>query len=56
MGIVNWRILSAWPNWFLIPLMLAFWVVAIVLAGELLGADSYRNQAPKLQSKGMTGQ
>lgn len=41
---LNLRILSAWPNYFLIPAMLAFWVVLGVLGAELLGAKSYRQE------------
>ncbi len=35
---LNWRILKAWPNWIIIPVMVAFWLVAAVLVSELLGA------------------
>lgn len=34
----NGAVLRAWPNWVLIPLMLAFWVMIYTLGAELLGA------------------
>ncbi len=41
---INTRILAAWPNWFLIPAMLAFWVALGVLAAEMFGAAGYHRE------------
>lgn len=38
---VNVAILRAWPNWLIIPAMLALWVVVGVLCAELLGAQPW---------------
>jgi hypothetical protein len=35
--VLNTRILAAWPNWFIVPAMLALWIFLAVLAGELFG-------------------
>ena len=34
---LNTRILTAWPNYLIVPAMLGFWVVLGVLGAELLG-------------------
>lgn len=38
---INTRILRAWPNWWLVPAMLTFWVVLGVLASRALGAPTH---------------
>lgn len=41
---LNYRILSAWPNWFVIPAMILLWMFAGVLIAEALGADPYTQE------------
>lgn len=38
---VNLRILSSWPNWAVIPAMLVIWLVAGVLALQLVGSTPW---------------
>jgi hypothetical protein len=38
---LNPRLLAAWPNWVIIPVMIAIWIAVGVLGAELLGADPY---------------
>lgn len=35
---LNWRLLSAWPNYLIVPTMLLFWVVFGLLIAQLIGA------------------
>ncbi len=41
---LNFRMLRAWPNYFLVPAMLGFWLILGVLAAELLGAKPYSQE------------
>ena len=41
---LNFRLLSAWPNWLIIPAIAAFWIVIGVLIAELLGAPPYHTE------------
>ena len=41
---LNWRIVAAWPNWLVIPTMLAFWVIIGVLMAELFGAAPHHSE------------
>jgi hypothetical protein len=41
---INMRLLSAWPNWVIIPTMIVLWMFAGVLVAELLGADPYTTE------------
>jgi hypothetical protein len=43
--ILNTRVLSAWPNWLLIPAMVAFWVFFGVLAAELFQHQKEKTNA-----------
>lgn len=42
---MNWRILAAWPNWFILPAMAAFWIVIGVLMVELLAGKAYHSES-----------
>lgn len=42
---INLRLLSAWPNFLVIPAILAFWIVIGVLAAELLGAAPFHTES-----------
>lgn len=41
---LNMRLLSAWPNWVIIPAMAAFWIIIGVLIAELLGAAPHHTE------------
>jgi hypothetical protein len=41
---LNVRLLRAWPNYLAVPAILLIWVVAGVLAAELLGAKPYTDK------------
>jgi hypothetical protein len=41
----NARILAAWPNWLIVPLMLAMWIAAGVLLAETLGGEPYTSES-----------
>lgn len=38
---LNFAILKAWPNYFVIPVIVVFWVVIGVLVAELLGDSPF---------------
>ena len=38
---LNLRILRAWPNYLIIPIMVVIWIVVGVLGTELLGAPPF---------------
>ena len=42
---LNLRILSAWPNYLIIPAMVALWVVAGVLVSEILGMKPWHQES-----------
>lgn len=42
---LNFRILKAWPNYFIVPAMLGFWLIFGVLAAELLGAAPFHKES-----------
>ena len=41
---LNTRLLAAWPNWLIIPAMLAFWVIVLVLGQELISQKSFTQE------------
>jgi hypothetical protein len=41
---LNTKILSAWPNWLIIPAMVGIWIVAAVLGAELVGAAPWHSE------------
>lgn len=41
---LNSRLLRAWPNYLVIPAILAFWIVFAVLVSELLGAAPFTTE------------
>ena len=43
MTIVNTRILSAWPNWLIVPVIAVFWIVLGVLLADLFDSDQKGN-------------
>lgn len=42
---MNTRLLSAWPNWLIVPAILCFWIVIGVLATELIGAAPFHAES-----------
>lgn len=42
---LNWRVLSAWPNWFHVAFAVTLWLIVGVLLAELLGATPYSEQS-----------
>lgn len=41
---LNTKLLSAWPNYLTVPVILAFWIVIGVLGAKLLGAAPHMEQ------------
>jgi hypothetical protein len=41
---MNTRLLSAWPNYVLIPAIAAYWLVIGVLVAELFGAKPFHTE------------
>jgi hypothetical protein len=41
----NAAILRAWPNYFIVPLMVLMWVVVAVLAMQVLGAKPWHSES-----------
>jgi hypothetical protein len=41
---LNMRLLTAWPNYLVVPVIAAFWIVIAVLVAELLGAAPFHTE------------